>query len=62
MRKKKLDKWNSAQGILDELHRIREEMEAERQRIGDEAWMKKVNSASDRLGLPKRRKKSRTRA
>jgi hypothetical protein len=60
--KKKLDKWNSAQGILDELHRIREANERLRRRIGDEAWMKKVNSASERLGLPKRGKKYRTRA
>lgn len=59
---KKLDKWNSAQGILDELHRIREENYEERQRIGTDAWLKKVSQTSKRLGIPKRRKKAMVRA
>lgn len=48
--KKKMDRWESAEGILDELHRIREENHRERQRIGAAAWLKKVNSAGKRLG------------
>jgi hypothetical protein len=52
---KKLDKWNSAKGIMDELHRIREQSYKERRRIGTEAWLKNINSASKRLGLKVRR-------
>ncbi len=60
--KRKLDKWNTAKGIMDELHRIREEMNAERKRMGDEAWLKYINQSSARLGFPKRRKKATARA
>ena len=56
--KKNLDKWSREAGIVDELHRIREANEQLRQRVGDAAWLKKVNSASRRLGLDKRFKKA----
>lgn len=62
MSKKTPENWNTERGILDGIHRIREENERLRQRIGDEAWLKKVNSASQRLGLDKRFKKAPTRA
>ena len=58
MSKKTTENWNTERGILEGIHRIREELEQERQLLGDAAWLKKVNAASQRLGLNKRFKKS----
>ncbi len=44
--KKKVDKWSTEKGILEEIHRIREESYKERLRIGAAAWLKKINRPS----------------
>jgi hypothetical protein len=55
--KKTNENWNTERGILDGLHRIREGMEQERRRLGDAAWLKKLNSDGQRLGATKPFKK-----
>ena len=38
MNKKTTENWNTERGILDGIHRIREELEQERQLLGDAAY------------------------
>ena len=55
---KKLEKWKSEEGILDELHRIREESYKVRRRVGLSAWLKRINSAGKHLTWDKPRKRT----
>ena len=36
----------SGDAILDELHRVREEMAAEMDEVGEEEWLRRVNKSS----------------
>jgi hypothetical protein len=53
---RKSDKWRSARGIMDELHRIREELHQDEKRLGREEWIREINQSSRRLGfkIPKK--------